>query len=115
MSLTLASAAKASIHLCVESSAGVPAVHKLLPAVKVKWFSSESPGLCSGQNSIGLQTNCSSLSQKQETTISRLVGSGLGDRQCCSVPAAICLQLLAGSSGSPCRSDGSPSFPKLWE
>ena len=67
----------------------VPAVHKLLPAVKGKWFSSESLGLRSGQKTIGLQTNCSSLSQKQETTVSWPVGSGLGDRQCCSSPAAL--------------------------
>lgn len=76
------------------SSAGVPVVHRSLPAVKVKWFTSESPGLRSGQNSIGLQTNCSSLSQKQEITISWLVGSAHSDRQCCSSPAAMCRSSL---------------------
>lgn len=78
----------------------VPVVHKSLPAVKVKWFSSESPRLCSGQNSIGLQTNCSSLSQKQEITISWQVGSAHSDRQCCCSPAAMCLQELTGSRSS---------------
>lgn len=68
-------------------------VRKPLPAVAVKRFSSESPGPCSGQNSIGLQTNCSSLSQNRKPP-----SAGWWDLVSATDSAAPCLLLCVCSS-----------------